>query len=130
MVQEEVLEEVRSGQLAVYVVWEPIMATDGEVPARRATSLVPDPRAIHFWTDATDVGEAFQSALALDGEPAWDVYLLYPPGVEWNSNDAPSPTYFMHQLGGRLPDDRLLNGGALAEKVREVLRLGGSADGR
>lgn len=128
--QEKVLEQVKSENLAAYVVWEPIMRTDGEIPARRATALIPDHRALHFWTDATSVGKAFQCPLGLDGEPAWDVYLLYPPGVEWKSNDAPSPIFFMHQLGGRLPEELRLDGGVLAERTRGVLRHRKSALGR
>lgn len=56
------------------------------------------------------------------GEPAWDVYLVYPPGTEWKGNKPPKPAYFMHQLVGRLPDNRRLNGEALAAKLRDVLK--------
>lgn len=127
--QGEVLERVKSENLAVFVVWEQILRTDGKVPARRATSLVPDPRAVHYWTDDSDVGRAFQRALNLD-EAAWDVYLLYPPGVEWKGPAAPAPLFFMHQLTGRLPDELLLDGDVLAEKTEAVIRRRGSARAR
>lgn len=122
MAQREVLDQVRSDGLAVYVVWEPILGSDREDAARRATKLVPDRRARHYWTNELGVGEAFQNAIPLVDETAWDVYLLYPPGTEWTQAGAPAPSYYMHQLGGRLPRARLLNGRTLAAKAADELR--------
>lgn len=122
MAQKEVLDRVRSDSLAVYVVWERILGSDREDAARRATALVPDRRARHYWTNELGVGEAFQNAVPLVDESAWDVYLLYSPGTEWTEAGAPPPSYYMHQLGGRLPRARLLNGRTLAGKTAEALR--------
>ena len=41
--------------------------------------------------------------------------------VTWDEATPPRPHAFMHQLAGRLPDDRRLNGGKLAGTIREVL---------
>ena len=32
-------------------------------------------------------------------EPAWDIYMVYPPGVRWEAELPPVPAYWMHQLG-------------------------------
>lgn len=100
--------------------WEPILRTDDARGARKATTILPDPRVHHYWTEGQEVGEIFQVPLGLKGEPAWDVYLLYPAGIEWKGGAPPTPTYFMHQLGA-LPAARRLNGETLADKLREVL---------
>jgi len=33
-------------------------------------------------------------------EPAWDVHLLYNPGINWDAQQPPSPTFWMQQLQG------------------------------
>jgi hypothetical protein len=105
----------------VYAVWEPILKTDGERAARKATALLDDPRVEHFWVGTRDVGEMFQGPIGLTTEPAWDVYLVYTRGVSWEQS-APTPDYFMHQLGGRLPDEQHLDATKLAERLKLLLR--------
>lgn len=120
MVQEEVLSQMSDAEVSAYVVWEPVLRADGRIPARRATSLVEDPRATHFWADGLRLGELFQPPIALESEPAWDVYLVYPPGVEWTDDGPPRPSYFQHQLRGRLPDSLVLDGSVLLARLREA----------
>ena len=126
MAQGEVLDRVRSDSLVAFVVWEPILGADREGAARRATTFISDPRARHYWTDGLQVGESFQSAVPLVDEPAWDVYLVYAAGVEWEGANPPAPSYYMHQLSGRLPAGRRLNGRTLAQKIDEALRVAAS----
>ena len=118
--QTQVLERVESASLAVYAVWEPILKTDDERSSRQATTLFPDDRVSNYWVDTRAVGRLFQAPIELTTEPAWDVYLLYAPGVVWEEDGPPRPNYFMHQLGGRLPDDRRLDGAKLAATIEEV----------
>jgi hypothetical protein len=122
VVLEKVLQTNKSTSLAAYAVWEPILRTDDARSSRKATTLLPDPRVRHFWTGTQDLGELFQSAIDLTTEPAWDVYLVYPQGVAWEGQRPPRPTYFMHQLGGRLPEDRMLDGDILAERIQAVTK--------
>ena len=120
--QEHVLETINSNELVVYAVWEPILRTDDERSSRKATTLFPDKRVRNYWVGSQDVGKAFQHPLDLTTEPAWDVYLLYPPEVKWESGQPPPrPAFYMHQLGGRLPDGRGLDGPGLAAEVRSIL---------
>jgi len=118
-----VLEEIDNSDLKVYAVWEPILKTDDERAARKATVLLDDPRVEHFWVSTRDVGKMFQDPIKLSGEPAWDVYLVYPKGVTWHQSP-PEPSYFMHQLGGRLPDESRLDAKKLAERLESTLRDG------
>ena len=122
MVHDNVLEAIDSESFRAYAVWEPILRADSEQWAKRSTSILPDPRVTHFWTDTRSVGELFQAPIHLTTEPAWDVYLLYPRGVEW-TDSPPAPYFFMHQLGNRLPQDNRLSGEGLARRVRELLSV-------
>ena len=113
-------ESIPSDRLKGYAVWEPILRTDDVRGARQATTILPDPRVHHYWTARQAVGEMFQAPLGLKGEPAWDVYLLYPPGIEWKEPRPPNPAYFMHQLRG-LPAGRRLATDTLAARLRQLL---------
>lgn len=126
---ESVFEGIATERLKGYAVWEPILRTDDERSARKATTILPDTRVHHYWIGDQAVGEMFQAPLALVVEPAWDVYLVYPPGIEWTTARPPKPAYFMHQLGS-LPADRRLNGETLARKLRQVLAKPSTESGR
>lgn len=79
------------------MVWVPVLnAKEKHVPA--VSHLVPDPRASHFWDGHGALVQGYREALGLS-EPAWDIYMVYPPGVRWEGNRPPVPTYWMHQLG-------------------------------
>lgn len=120
MVHEQVLKRVDDADLRVYVLWEAILRSDSERAARRATMLLPDPRVVHFWAPSVETPEIFRQALPLEEGPAWDVYLVYPPGVTWTGTAPPEPAYYMHQLSGRLPAALHLQGDSLAARVRQA----------
>lgn len=117
---EAVFQGIASEKLRSYAVWEPILRTDNLRGARKATAILPDPRVRHYWVDGQGVGETFQSPLGLQDAIAWDVYLVYPPKVEWKGNRPPIPSYFMHQLH-ELPDARRLDATTLAGQLRKVI---------
>ena len=121
MVHSEVLDKLPSENLQVYAVWEPILRTDDERAARKATTLLPDARVLHYWVDDADVGEMFQKPIHLSSEPAWDVYLVYPRGVTWEGETPPEPEHFMHQLRGRLLGGKRLDGPELAQWLETAL---------
>ena len=116
------IARIDSGKLAAYAVWEPILRTDDERSSRKAATLFSDPRVKHYWVRTHAVGELFQAPIDLTGEPAWDVYLVYEPGIEWKGDAPPVPTLFMHQLGGRLPDDQRLDGPKLHDVIENTLK--------
>jgi hypothetical protein len=120
VVQKDVLEKIPGSGFTAYAVWEPILKTDDERSSRKATILFPDDRVSHYWVNNKDVGRLFQGAIDLVSEPAWDVYLVYAPGIRWEGKEPPRPTYFQHQLGGRLPADQRLDGPKLAEAINRA----------
>jgi len=116
-VVQSVLERIPSADVKVYVVWEPIRPWDLEGAAKKSQALVSDKRSTHFWARGLSLAERFQKPIGLRTEPAWDVYLLYSSGVAWLDASPPAPSDFMHQLSGRLPDDKLLDGERLIRQV-------------
>lgn len=118
---QEAIAGIESDDLSVYIVWEPMLKTDDERSSRKATTLIPDPRVVHYWAPTQEVGVAFQEPIGLTTEPAWDVYLLYPPGAPWHGEPPPGPAFFMHQLSGRLPGGAILDGDRLHAEIQKRL---------
>jgi hypothetical protein len=80
----------------VYVAWVPKRGAQ-EKDVREATATVPDARAKHFWDGSGTLLKSFRPPLGLKGD-AWDVYVIYRPGVRWEGAVPPKPTYWTHQL--------------------------------
>jgi hypothetical protein len=63
-----------------------------------ATRFVPDARATHYWDGTGVTMKGYRATLGLP-EDAWDIYMVYWPGVRWEGELPPKPDYWMHQLG-------------------------------
>ena len=83
--------------VAGLVSWIPMMdADDRDVATTEAAHL--DLAGVeHFWDGERELGDAFSKMLGLTCS-AWDVYLLYAPGITWAGDAPPEPTFWMHQL--------------------------------
>jgi len=114
------LAAVPNADVKAYIVWEPIRPWDSFTAARTSQALVTDPRVRQFWASGLDLAVRAQSAIDLKGEPAWDVYLLYAANSAWEPGAVPRPADFMHQLGGRQPDDKLLDPDSLTARVSRL----------
>ncbi len=102
------------------VAWVPILQDDTGPPDDATRSLVRDERASHFWDPEGTLPKPFRAVLGLPEDwPAWDVYLIYPPGVMW-TDEPPAPVYWQHQLGD-LPAAPKLNGKTFAAELRSIL---------
>lgn len=121
---QSVLDQVDSPELRVYVVWEPILITDRERAARRATAFVRDRRADHYWSPDLELAHAFRGPLGLEREAAWDVYLVFDRAARWGADAVPTPIDFQHQLSGRLPENKFLDEPALVARIRSLLGSG------
>ena len=120
--QDNVISKIGSESFHIYAIWEPILKGDSERSARKAATLFPDERVKNYWVHTHAVGELFQAPINLKGKPAWDVYLVYEPGIVWDDDVPPEPTFFMHQLSDRLPDDQRLDGPKLYDVVEKLLQ--------
>ncbi len=119
LTERYVLDAIPAPALRVYVVWLPMSEDDTRETARQAAGDLPDPRVHHFWVGDRSVADAFADTLSMVLEPAWDVFLVYPPGATWTGGKPPAPRFYMHR-SGELPADLQFNAKRLADAVRAV----------
>jgi hypothetical protein len=121
-VQAHVFAHVSSDRLAGFVVWVPKL--DGrEKNVPEATHTVSDARVTHFWDGQAVLVHGYGTVLKL-GADAWDVYLIYPPGVRWDGTLPPAPAFWMHQLGSKSDpgvDGPYLDTKVFADHVRALI---------
>jgi len=106
VIRDEVMKEISDGRLRLFVVWEPILPKDGLDALEDSSEMIENEwRALQFWDPNAESGRRIKRLFDLKiVNPAWDVYLLYGPGVRWEKEAfqsgpvAPTPTYWMHQL--------------------------------
>jgi hypothetical protein len=84
------LRQNHSGNLKVFVVWEPILPTDWFPPSRFVQRRISDPRAVQFWDKNHLVAKELRAHLpseAQGGPPnkIWDVVAVYPKDTKWDS---------------------------------------------
>ena len=87
---------IQSTDVAVFVVWEPILPSDWGKPTRVVLSRIPDHRAVQFWDKDHLVSKELDHQLA-PGQLSyskrngiiWDVVALYPATTQWGA----SPTF-------------------------------------
>ena len=94
-----VLKKFSSPELQAILVWEPMRSDDSPTVATEQAKKVRDTRIWQGWNGNKDVGNLFGKTLDLHAT-AWDVYLLYKPGIKWEGQQPPPPTLWMHQLQG------------------------------
>jgi hypothetical protein len=113
----------RQEKLHGFVVWLPMLATDDEKSAGQYAATLVDPRVAQVWDGKRTSGNVFAKTLGLK-RAAWDVYLLYEPGIRWNSEAPPAPTFWMHQLRADSGADQrvCLNPAVFVTKVGDLLR--------
>jgi hypothetical protein len=72
-------------------------ATATHVP--EAAELVTGGNATHYWEDTGIVGKLYSKTLGIGDVYAWDIWMVYKPGVRWDNTYPPKPDFAMHQLG-------------------------------
>lgn len=99
-IKEGVLKKFPGVNFRVGVAWINMLEGDNLAAARRAASMIDDPRLDHFYSEDKEVGKAIAQGLGGDGQVAWDIYLYYAPGQKWEE-EPPQPVDWFHQLGPR-----------------------------
>ncbi len=114
------LTKIDSDDLAVHVIWTPVLGSDKRSSVDRAHKLfAKESRAVQYWDGNQDLGKAYGKILELPSgrQLAWDIYFVYAAGVEWN--DVPPMTDdLQHQLGR---DERSLDGDKLRESINSIM---------
>ena len=122
-VVREIFEDVKSDKLKGFLVWLPMKANDNARTAFTEARSWKDPRVLaEGWDSEREVGNQFSKTLKLRGS-AWDVYLVYKPGVRWEGDLPPAPTFWMHQLRADVGADQkqCLNASRLKKEIRKIL---------
>ncbi len=86
----QLLREINSKDVRVFVVWEPVLATDLAAPSTAALARIPDVRAAQYWDRKRALshllGEHNRSTVV------WDSIAVYAPGTLWQDT-LPKPVY-------------------------------------
>ena len=111
---EQLLHEIDSKDVRVFVVWEPVLATDFAAPSTAALARIPDLRAAQYWDRKRALshllGEHNRSTVV------WDHIAVYAPGTLWQDT-LPKPVYSNNPVrdvisGAKDSIQRLLTRGA------------------
>jgi hypothetical protein len=129
-IEKQVLETIPSKQLAVYVVWLPVLNFQDEATLQRngqkESSRVSDSRATHYIDPNGFAGKQYSPILNIPYHgPAWDVYLAFGADVRWEDR-APAPTGWMHQGGDGMDRARRLDGRKFADEIQKLLNAVGN----
>jgi len=93
------LKSVMDDRVRAYIVWLPIFGGDFKGEARKLSNSFRDKRVSYFLDPESETGKQWERVLKTERVIAWDVYLLYRAGPNWQV-DPPLPDFWMHQLGG------------------------------
>jgi len=87
---EQLLREINSKDVHVFVVWEPVLATDYGAPSTAALARIPDLRATQYW----DRKRVLSHLLAEHDRRTvvWDHIVVYAPLTLWQDT-LPEPVY-------------------------------------
>jgi hypothetical protein len=86
----QLLREINSQDVRVFVVWEPVLPTDFVAPSTAALARIPDARVAQYWDRKRALshllGERNRSTVV------WDHIAVYPPRTLWQDT-LPKPIY-------------------------------------
>lgn len=104
MAVERVFKTYDSPRLRGYLIQQPIVPGDAAAAARPLVAqFQKDARMKGWWDPSREIGSAYGPMLRFPRRVAWDVYLIYPPGVKWTEPLPPYPYIWMSQH--EVPDD-------------------------
>jgi hypothetical protein len=115
---QKTLKAIPDERLRVYIVWLPMFPGDSRKWAQTRSDEFSDKRVSYYWDGEKLAGKAWQKVLGTKRE-AWDVYLLYGAGSEWDKEPA-TPDFWMHQLSGVTTAPRL-DQEAFQAKTKELV---------
>ncbi len=116
-----ILKKFPSPKLKAILAWEPMRDGDNAAIATQQAESVRDVRIAQGWDGTRNLGKLFGDTLDIH-QVAWDVYLVYKPGVKWEGPRPPRPTFWMHQLEGVDPNLLLcVNPTRLSEEVGKLM---------
>ncbi len=119
-----IFRQEKSENLRGFVIFLPMLEDDDrDATISQARSLT-DERVVQAWDPGAEMGALLTATLGMT-QTAWDVYLVYPPGVTWEGDVPPEPAYWMHQLSKQygVGDAPMLDPEKLHTEVKRELRV-------
>ena len=98
-VQEAIIKGYPDADISVSIVWINMLPSDNRIMAHVRARTMQDPRVRHFHDPKKRVGWAIARGLGGVDRVAWDIYLFFAPGGEWDGGPPP-PAWWAHQLLG------------------------------
>ncbi len=123
------LDEFGTKNLKGFAVWLPMMPKDDLDFARGEADDIGDRAVAHAWDPESELGGLYSKTLNLRGT-AWDIYLLYAPGIRWEEDEPPQPSFWMHQLPADqgAPQELLLNASRIQVELKALMEGRAAAD--
>ena len=83
---QAILTDFSKSELAVFVVWEPVLLTDRFGPTSAVLARVHDARARQYWDRERLVSSSIGRAAGYGPDDiVWDFVGVYPAGVRWEA---------------------------------------------
>lgn len=129
-IKTAIIDSFPQAQISLSIVWINMLREDSEATAKIAAQIIIDPRALHFHDPQRSAGRAVAQALGDEGKVAWDTYLFYAPGQDWQGSP-PRPVAWMHQLTRspwadpehfRFGSDLVAGLGEAAKRLQEIFQ--------
>ena len=88
---ESLLETQKDSHLRVFVVWEPVLATDLSAPSTVTLRRIHDSRVKQYW----DRNRVLSHAMGEHDRPSvvWDFIAVYRPEQLWTGGPPPEPEF-------------------------------------
>jgi hypothetical protein len=96
-VQKSIIKSFPNLDIGINIVWIKKLPGDSERTAKKAAESFTDHRVSHFYDQDQIAGKEIANSIRWDGHVAWDIYLFYNSGDEWNDSP-PRPIHWIHQL--------------------------------
>jgi hypothetical protein len=107
-------------RLVTFVVHVPTLGAR-EKNVAPASGLISNAHTTNYWEETGILGKLMQQTMGTEIY-LWDFWTIYDPQAIWSDEHRmPVPTFWQHQLSGRLPSDRFLNANVFAAEVDTLL---------
>lgn len=122
-VLKTVISPLDSKRVTAQIVWMPMVVGDQPKLAKQLAQNWQEPHISHSWDSKRVLGNEFQKVLNLT-RTAWDIYVIYKPGVVWEGMLPPKPTYWMHLLSDSSGADPafFLNQEIFSKQIKSYLK--------
>jgi len=121
-VLKSIIETFPDADIDVAIVWINKLPADSRKAAEKSAGTFNDPRICQFYDPQQRSGQAVANSLGWLGRVAWDIYLFYTAGSQWDATP-PAPVDWMHQLTDKWADpDRLRTGDDLVRELAKSMK--------